>query len=278
MEGPIGVRNGLAAFRNWSVEEGFAYTDHISYADIGNLSVVWNDYDKTYENIDKAISVIGREGKFPIIFGGDHSITYQIIKTMAEMSGKKLGIIWLDNHYDAMEIYRGDTRYCGCMMWHLLDEFPNQINPKNIVHIGSRGFHGGTVSTQNVINWGVNVISAEQVHIRGMKEVAEEAIRMAHDGVDLVYLTCDIDVLEASMAPGTQCPNPGGLFSTQLFYMIRQFAKSGLVGFDVMEVAPYADYNDITQQAAAITVLEVLTGLAYRKKNGKNPYDLLLKP
>ncbi|GAB1475533.1 hypothetical protein MASR2M70_03650 [Bacillota bacterium] len=268
-EGPIGVRRGLSFFRNWSAELKFAFTDYIKTADIGNVDVLWNDYGYTFKNVDKVVKTIVKESKVPIMIGGDHSVTYQAIKSVIEESGKKIGLIWLDNHLDTMSDYRGDIHHCGTPLYHLMTEFPDNISAKNIVHLGSRGFQLGHTGWEMANELGFHLIGSEEIKFRGVREVVKEAIELASSGVDAIYMTLDIDVADAIVAPGTQCNNPGGLNSSELLYIIREVAKHGVIGFDVMEVAPRADVADVTIQLGACAILECLSGLAWKKKENK---------
>ncbi|NLC38018.1 MAG: agmatinase family protein [Clostridia bacterium] len=269
IEGPIGIRKGLGYFRNYSAELRLAFTDYIKVADLGNIDALWNDYAYTFKNLDLTMKTILDAGKIPIMLGGDHSLTYQAIKSVIEKTGKKLGFIWLDNHLDCMDDYHGDIYHCGTPLLHLLKEFPDRIDPKNVVHIGSRGFQLGHVGWQNALDAGINLIGAEEAKFNGVPNAVKKALELAKDGTDAIYMTLDIDVADGIYAPGTQCNNPGGFNATELLYIVREVAKAGgVIGFDVMEVAPRADVADVTIQLAACCILEFVAGLAWRRKNG----------
>lgn len=267
-EGPIGIRKGLSFFRNWNAELGFAFTDYIKTADIGNIDMLWYDYEYTFKHVDRVIRTVLDGGKVPIMLGGDHSLTYRAIKSVLETTGKKLGLIWLDNHLDTMTDYHGDTYHCGTPLHHLLTEFPNQINPKNVVHLGARGFQLGKTAWEHAKELGFHFITAQDIRFNGVQGAVEKALALASDGVDAIYMTLDIDVADGTVAPGTQCNNPGGLDAIELMYIIREVAKKGVIGFDVMEVAPKADVAELTIQLGACAVLECISGLAWRKKEG----------
>lgn len=268
-EGPIGIRDALGMFRSYSAELGLNITDYIKTADIGNVDAIWHDYEYTFKNVDVVMKELLKDNKFPIMLGGDHSVSYQAIKSICESTGKKLGFIWMDNHTDTMTDYCGDTLHCGTPMYHLLNEFPEQIKAKNISHMGSRGFQQGAHAWENAKDLGINVFGAEEIRFTGVREVLKKAIEKAADGTDAIYLTLDIDVADAIYAPGTQCNNPGGINSIELLYMVREVAKHGIIGFDVMEVAPMADFRNVTTQLAACAILECLAGQAWRKKGQK---------
>ena len=270
--GPVGVRDGLKYFRSYSTELDIDIGDYLKAVDLGNVDVVWNNAKETFSRVDKLYASILGVGLTPLMIGGDHSITYQSLKTFVQHYKEPTGIIWFDNHLDSMEDYQGDKDYCGCPLFNIVHEFPEYIKPENIVHIGSRGFHNGTLMWRNLHDMGIkgdNLVKAEEVHFSGIKEVMDKAIKLARKGTRRLYVTMDIDVGEGIVAPGTQCPRPGGLFSWQMLYAVRRVGQDGADAFDLMEVAPTVDIADGTIMLAASLVLEYIAGLAWRKENNK---------
>jgi len=266
-EGPVGIRKGLNYFRNWSAELGLNITDQIRIADIGNIDVYWNEYDRSFANLGRVVSQIVKDGKVPLMLGGDHSATYQAVGSLCKERNEKIGFVCFDNHLDTMSEYHGDRFYCGTPFYNLMKEYSNWIDPHNFVHIGSRGFHNSPNMWQNAAVLGFNIVTAEQVKLRGIQDVVRKAIEVASRGTSSIYLTVDIDAADAVYAPGTQCPRPCGLNSFELCYAVREVAKQRVVGFDIMEVAPRADIADVTIMLAASLLLEFIAGYAYQKFN-----------
>ncbi len=268
-EGPLGVRKGFTYFRNYSAELAFNFMDHVRVADLGNIDVFWNEYVRTFANLDKVVRAIVGGGQMPIMLGGDHSLTYQAVKSICEATGKKLGLVWFDNHLDSMTVYHDDELYCGTPLRNILRDLPDQVKAKNVVHIGSRGFHNSPPMWRNAGELGFHVIGAEEAKSLGMKATVAKALKLAGQGTDAIYCTVDIDVADAVYAPGTQCPRPGGFNSTELCLAVREVAKAGIIGFDLMEVAPHADVADVTVMLAASCVLEAIAATAWRKAKNK---------
>lgn len=264
-EGPLGIRKGLDYFRTYSTEEELDIVDYLTVADVGNVDVYWNDYHRTFARVDQVVGPVLKNGQFPLVLGGDHSITYQLLKTACEVTGKRLGVIWFDNHLDSMDSYHEDDLYCGTPLMNLDRHLGDHIAMKNVVHIGSRGFHNSRAMWENARRLGAKFVKAQEVKLRGIQAVVEEALEVAMDGTDALYLTLDIDVADAVYAPGTQCPRPGGLDPHELCWAVRRIAEEKPLGFDIMEVAPPADVADVTQMLAASLVLECLTGLSKHK-------------
>ena len=108
-----------------------------------------------------------------------------------------------------------------------------------------------------------------EIEERGAEAVIDDAIAEALDGPDAIYLSIDIDVLDPGMAPGTGTPEPGGLLTRELLRAVRRIVgKVELAAMDVVEVSPPYDHADITAAAAHRCVLEAISALAVKKRDG----------
>jgi agmatinase len=123
-----------------------------------------------------------------------------------------------------------------------------------------------------------------EVVSRGLDDCLTEAMRIATDDCDGVFLSVDVDVVDPGMAPGTGTPEPGGLTSRQLLDAVRRIAMEvPLAGIDVVEVAPAYDHAEVTAFLANRVVLEALSGIAWRRKHaaqgapGHSPQTPLLE-
>src|SRR2546423_5655710 len=97
----------------------------------------------------------------------------------------------------------------------------------------------------------------------------EEAFEIATDDCDGVFVSVDVDVVDPGTAPGTGTPEPGGLTGRQLLDAVRRIAiEMPVVGVDVVEVSPPYDTAEITAFLANRVVLEMLSGIAYRRQGG----------
>jgi len=102
---------------------------------------------------------------------------------------------------------------------------------------------------------------------RGLDAVLTEAMALALDDCDAVFLSVDVDVVDPGMAPGTGTPEPGGFTGRQLLDAVRRIAMElPVVGMDVVEVAPPYDHAEVTAFLANRVVLEVLSGIAWRRR------------
>ena len=88
---------------------------------------------------------------------------------------------------------------------------------------------------------GITVIWLEEIWEHGIAWAVERTLEVVRDGTDGVYLSFDVDSLDAAHAPGTCCPTPGGLTSREAIELVRGVSSAGLLGVDVVEVAPSLD-------------------------------------
>lgn len=179
-----------------------------------------------------------------LTLGGDHFITWPLLKAHAETHGP-LALIQIDAHSDTWEDAPGRIDH-GTMLWHALRE--GLVVPGHSVQVGIR--------THNPDPLGVHVIDAREVHLSDPRAIAGRVREIVGDRP--CYLTFDIDALDPSMAPGTGTPVIGGLTTFQAQEILRGLEGIALKGMDVVEVAPAYDVSEITALAAATLACDLL--------------------
>jgi agmatinase len=103
-----------------------------------------------------------------------------------------------------------------------------------------------------------NIFTMDDIEHLGIEKVAEMALDLAWDGCDAVYMSYDIDSIEAAFVPGTGWPEPGGLLPREALKLVGEVAKEGLCGMEVVEVSPPYDHADITSLMALRIVVDAL--------------------
>ena len=191
-------------------------------------------------HIDKILQA----GAASLVIGGDHFVTYPVLKAHHAHHGP-VSLVHFDAHSDTWgeEQKRLDH---GTMFYHATKE--GLVDDSRSVQIGLR--------TTNDEPMNFNILDARWVHKNGAEAVAAEVRRIV--GNNKVYLTFDIDCLDPSFAPGTGTPVCGGLSTHQALEIIRGLAGINLVGMDVVEVAPAYDVGEITALAGATLAAEFL--------------------
>ena len=204
--------------------------------DFGNItrSQIENIYDK-----------ISASSKIPISIGGDHSITRQIINVLAKKHGK-ISLVYFDAHPDFVSSM---TNYYGSVINDIL----SNIEISSSVQIGIRTPEQEELDNINKFN--LEVITPFDIQKKGIKQVANSILNKLGDKV---YISFDMDCIDPAYAPGVSVPVPMGLNSTDAVYLLKEIAKKGIVGMDVMEVCPSFDVKDRTSHLASRIISEVL--------------------
>lgn len=190
-----------------------------------------------------------------LTFGGDHFITYPILKAHYQKYGQ-LALIHFDAHSDtwAEKTQRIDH---GTMFYHAAKQ--GIISAENSIQVGIR--------THNSKTHGFNILPAHELHQIGIEQSIQRIKQIAKNTKLPVYLTFDIDALDPSFAPGTGTPVCGGLSTHQSFQILQSLSSINLIGADVVEVAPAYDVSQITALAGANIALEILRLFALNKQN-----------
>lgn len=241
----------------------YVKTNDLKVCDLGDMNIWHGDMEKTQTLIKETISKV-REGSFPVILGGDHSITYGSFIGVKE-GGKynKVGLIQFDAHNDT----EPDTPFFSRI--NHSNQFTNLIKEghldgKDMLTIGLRGLcnrvwndfaeeHGITIYTANEFN---RLTSDEMVKI----------IKDKFEGYDAVYVTFDMDSLEAAYSEGTGTPKYNGINGLKALEVLRGLNNINVVAFDLVELSPAHDTTGITA-FMAWEVLYNFLAVGYKKGN-----------
>jgi len=194
-------------------------------------------------------------GAASLVLGGDHYITYPILKAYAEKYGP-LSLLQFDAHTDTWVDDDRDRIDHGTMFYKAVKD--GIVVPERSVQVGIR--------TSNEDTLGVHIIDAPEVHRIGPAAVVDKIKSIIGD--NQTYLTFDIDALDPAYAPGTGTPVWGGLTSPQAAAMLRGLAGINVVGMDVVEVSPPFDTTGATAIAGAHVATELMCLWAHKRKFG----------
>lgn len=254
-----GSRLGPRAIRAASVQLaelkafpfGFDPFEQLSVVDYGDCFIDPHHPETVVETIESHIKTITDAGVLPLSLGGDHFVTYPILKAIAAKHGP-VSLLHFDAHCDTWED-DGKRFDHGSMFLRAKNE--NLIDVSRSCQVGLR--------TYNDSDHGFDILTAPWVHREGVEKTIE-AIK-SRIGTNKVYLTFDIDCLDPAFAPGTGTPVPGGLSSAQALAIVRGLGDLNLVGADVVEVCPSYDVAEVTALSAATIAHDILCLLALKK-------------
>ncbi len=267
--GPRGVRVNAYEPGTYHLDLGIEIFENLEVVDAGDAYCPHGMVEASLDNVKKKVAEVVQLGITPIVIGGDHTITWPSATAVAEKYGfGRVGMVHFDAHADTADTIDGNLASHGTPMRRLIDS--GAIPAKNFVQIGLRGYWPGPDVWTWMADQGMKWHMMDEVHRRGLDAVITDAIAEATDGVDHLYVSIDIDSLDPAHAPGTGTPEPGGIASVDMLRAVRRLAlETPLVAFDVMEVAPAYDHADCTVNVAHRLIMEVLAGLASKRRQGR---------
>ena len=211
---------------------------------------------KSLEDIEAFYKKIVAAGVLPLSVGGDHSISYPIVKALGEK--EPVGMVHIDAHMDTGGAYEGEKFHHGGPFRQAV--LAGVLDPERCVQIGIRGSaeYSGEFSYES----GMTVIHVEDVERDGIDQVIDIAKRVIGDRP--FYLTIDVDGIDPAYTPGTGTPEVGGLTPLQVQLIVRALKGLPMIGGDVVEVAPQYDPTTNTAHVAAQLLFEMFTLAALR--------------
>ena len=238
-KGPQAIRAASTgeAINPWT-ESGVNLEEETDIVDLGDVDVTgsfWDVFDRTEQKVREILE----KDAVPIALGGDHSLTYPIVKALAQRYGR-LDIVHFDAHPDLYDEMYGDRYSHACPFARIVEEGL----AANLVQVGIRaatGDHRAMARKQ-----GIRMIE--------MKDIGQ-AMSLAFSNP--LYVSFDMDALDPAFAPGVSHHEAGGLSSRQAINILHAL-KGRIVGLDVVEVNPDRDAAGITAAAAVKIIMEVI--------------------
>ncbi len=206
-----------------------------------------------YGNIERSqieytIMKIVSGSKIPISIGGDHSITTEIIKSIAKKYGP-LSLVYFDAHPDFVSSIHG---YYGSVFYDVLP----YIDTKTSIQIGIRTPEKEEID--NIKKYGLKIITPIDIIRDGMQKTIDTILNKIGKNV---YVSLDMDAVDPAFAPGVSVPVPLGLGNTEVASILKSIAKKGICGFDIMEVCPNYDIKDRTSHLASRIIAETISSM-----------------
>jgi guanidinopropionase len=227
----------------------------VKAADIGDVPFRSRfSLEHTLADIEAFYNDLKKQGVRPLSVGGDHSVTYPILKALGR--DRPVGLVHIDAHCDTMGAF-DDCKFHhgGPFRLAVLD---GVLDPERTIQIGIRG--AANVFWEFSYASGMTVIEIEEFTASGVAAVAARARAVVGDGP--VYVSVDVDGFDPAFAPGTGTPEVGGITPREGIALLRALTGLHVIGADVVEVAPQYDPTTNTAQLAAQLLFEELALLA----------------
>jgi formimidoylglutamase len=247
-EGPVAIRESLAGVKTHHFDAG-------PVRSVGDLGTVEVPSDRNVSDVQAAVrdvtARIHDQETVPVFLGGDNSLTYPNAAPLLDREGS-VGVVSLDTHLDCRAVPGEPTSGTPYRQLH-------QAGLDGMAVLGARHFETSTTYAEYLREQGGEIVTAEEVGDDPV-EAADRALSAVE--TDHLYVSVDIDVLDATAGPGVSAPTPGGITSRELFRMVRLLASSDrLAGFEVVETAPPLCPDGRTADAAARIVAHALSVL-----------------
>jgi guanidinobutyrase len=251
--GPRQIRAESCMIRPYNMATGAAPFDRLQVADIGDVAINTFDLKKTVDIITQAYDRILAHGCIPLTLGGDHTLTYPVLRAMARRHGP-VALIHVDAHADINDEMFGEKIAHGTPFRRSFDD--GLLQNDRVFQIGLRG----TGYSPDDFGWarrqGWTVVPAEECWYRSLAPLMEDIRRRIGDAP--TYVSFDIDSLDPAFAPGTGTVEIGGLTTWQALELVRGCAGLNIVGCDLVEVSPPYDPSGNTALIGANLLYEML--------------------
>jgi len=242
--------------------------ESIRIGDFGDAETSYGSVDRNKEEIFRVVRRILTKCNRIIVLGGDHSITEPSFRAFSN-DKDSVGLIVFDAHLDLRELKEGAVS-SGTVIGDILRKMPNKLRPENLVYIGIREFVNPQYYIEKAKSLGAKIYRAMDILLNTpetFKALLEEALSYASDGVDAVYVSFDVDVIDGTFTPGLNAPSPLGLRPEHIAFALGFLGTKKIVGaLDVTEVAPLYDPIGNTCGIVAACILSFIVGYAKMRR------------
>ena len=255
--GPREIRNSSSLMRTFNLGMNVNPYELCHVADLGDVKFSHRyDLNKQVEEIESFFQKIVEKNILPISAGGDHSITYPILKAIAKE--EPVGMVHVDAHTDTWGEIWGSKFHHGAPFRLAVEA--GVLDPKRTIQIGIRGGQNFMDGIEFSQSHGMRVVFMDEFSALGVEKVIQEARKTVGEGK--TYISFDVDGLDPVYAPGTGTPEVGGITTLEAQQLLRGLRGLNLIGGDVVEVAPPFDNTGNTALVGATMMFEILSLIA----------------
>jgi agmatinase len=213
-----------------------------SIHDLGDVVVLIGKVEENLARIEKVARFIVENSKKPVCLGGEHLISYPLVKTLYEKF-PNLHIVQLDAHLDTRaDLF--DEKFSHGTVIRRISEFMKY--PHRIFQVAIRS------GSQEEYEYAERHHQIFPFTTKGFIDTLKDL------GDQPVYLTIDLDVFDPSLLPGTGTPEAGGIFFQEYIELLKELDKINIVGADLVELSPYIDSSNTSTIVASQILRELL--------------------
>jgi agmatinase len=240
----------------WDIEKKKRCLERVDLVDCGDQDVLYLKVEETFGSITDSLGKLLSAKALPALLGGDHSITFPVVRAFQEY--RPLHLFHLDAHLDYNDSIEGVLLANGNPIKRVSEmDFIGEI-----IQVGMRGIRAREDAYDDSRSRGNQIITISDFRRMGTEEILK---RIPENGY--IYVTIDIDVLDPSIAPGTSSPCFGGMTYEEIRVLLSGIAaRAKVVGFDLVEVNPFLDPIGLTQSVAVTIILQFLAAIFDRDR------------
>ena len=249
---------------NVRTKVAYRLKDKPNLTDVGDLMIYPQDINKTSQSISDGVFTVVKEGALPVLLGGDHYLTYPAFEGLAQgiaerKHGARIGHVHIDSHTDFRDSYEGFGKYNHGTSVRRISE-NSMISYRNMAWVGLNGSVLDSDIYRIYRSNGLKMISSDDIRVSGIREAVKEAVEVAADGTDAVYVSIDIDVVDAAYAPGAGVPVFEGISAKDFLVAAETLGEFDIIGaIDLCEVSPPFDTTGRTAYLAANALVTFLS-------------------
>lgn len=197
--------------------------------------------EEVINKIAEATKLTLSQGKMPVLLGGEHSVTWGVIKGFLDAGMKDIGVVQIDAHADLRHAYEDNLYSHASVMKRIVEQ------GVPLYQLGVRAFCEEEMQARE--EFGVHFMDGDEIVPQNC-----QSITLPDDFPENVFFTLDVDGMDPSVFPSTGTPVPGGLGWYQTLNLFESIAKQrNIVGFDIMEFAPINGFHAYDFAAALLT-------------------------
>lgn len=253
--GPQGIRRISASYKTHNWEIGTDLKQKIAIGDLGDLNLLPEEKEQSFERISQGVAQIFKTGIFPIILGGDRAISYPIITGInGSLNNQKIGIIQFDRQLLSHSFNSTEKGFnSSYFRTHQL----TNILPKNIVQLGVSDRQNSKQTCLSTSNIEKNTLTVREIAKIGLDAAVDFALKRALDGTDRIYLCFDISCIDTNSSTDT-----GSLFPREALYLLGKIVKNAnICGLQVTGVSPPNEIGNIEAMMATRIICSAIANL-----------------
>ncbi|HLS94075.1 MAG TPA: formimidoylglutamase [Sphingobacterium sp.] len=228
--------------------------------DAGDICCPQHDLEGAQKALAQAVKMIVNQGGFPLLLGGGHEMTYGHYTGLRQTTNGRIGIVNFDAHFDLRPIPAGGSN-SGTGFYEIARDEALRGEPIHYLALGIQRISNTKALFEAAAKLGVRWVEADDFHVAN-QTVINEMVDSFLDGIDVLYVTVDLDVFASPFAPGVSAPAYNGVLPDAFFRSIftKLIRSEKLISVDIAELNPTYDIDGRTAKLAADLIAKVVCG------------------